>query len=494
MIGGVVDSANRHFFTVVWNTPDTPIPISPRGATFEFLENEFVFALDPEDSASFDLQISNTVSGELMMDTNFAVHYISQNFVGASNIYRCTLRFYPDEWSNGLYCWRARSRNPGVPGSSQFTSSFSAWESFTLNIEDGGPAASTIKGEVLYFGRVSGGNTNGVVHTDLPIIVEAHRRATFSGIPDGRDSFIGTVGPTDLPGEQGDYALLGLRQGEYFIVAYIDSNGNRQLDPFEPLGFSKNVLFSSDYRPRLITIADVTGEVIDNVKIVVFDRDTDDDDLPDGWEWQYLATFGFDGADDPNGDNVSLLTEYKTGVDPNVLDTDEDGLTDEFEILVGSNPARADSDEDSDGVPSVLEIGWDNNNGYDPFDANSHGPEGTDLDIHNPDTDADGVDDLLEIAGGSDPLDDEDTGSVYIKRVSVDSAGNPVLEWDFHPNARSMNVTCKVMCSSDLAEWTAAPGGTEVMDGDSAGSTAYTNTAASRCFFRLDLSVELDEQ
>jgi len=494
MINGVVSPTNQTFFVVNWSSPGTPTPVKPLGETLEFVENEFVFELDPDNTASFDLQISNTVSGEIMVDSTMPVHYLKQAFTGAPNRYRCTLRFYPDEWSNGAYCWRVRSRNPGTPLSGDFTSGFSSWETFILNIEDDGDSASQINGTVLYFGSISGGNVNGVPHDDLPIVVEAHRNATFTGVATGRDSFVGSVDPGDQAGDQGDYKLKGLRQGSYFVVAYIDSNGNGQLDGFESFGFSKDFDFATVYRPRLIELVGVGGVLVQNLRIVIYDRDLDDDDLPDGWEWQHLAQFGYDGLDDPNADNLNLIDEYKTGADPNVFDTDEDGLTDEFEVLIGSNPALADSDEDNDGVPSVLEIGWDASNGYNPFDPNSHGPEGTDLDIHNPDTDADGINDLLEIAGGSDPLDAQDTGSVYIRRVSVDNAGNPVLEWDFYPNDRSMNITCKVMCSSDLVEWTDAPGGTEVMDGDSAGSTAFTNTAASRCFFRLDLSVDLDQQ
>lgn len=67
--------------------------------------------------------------------------------------------------------------------------------------------------------------------------------------------------------------------------------------------------------------------------------DTDGDGLPDGWEVQYglnpLSMEGGDGADgDPDGDWLFNAREFALGTDPRRADTDEDGLTDMAEVGV----------------------------------------------------------------------------------------------------------------------------------------------------------------
>lgn len=66
--------------------------------------------------------------------------------------------------------------------------------------------------------------------------------------------------------------------------------------------------------------------------------DTDGDGLSDGWEVQHglnpLSADGNDGdAGDPDGDGVDNLNEYELGTDPNLPDTDGDGLSDGEEAV-----------------------------------------------------------------------------------------------------------------------------------------------------------------
>lgn len=67
-------------------------------------------------------------------------------------------------------------------------------------------------------------------------------------------------------------------------------------------------------------------------------EDTDGDGLPDGWEVQYgldpLSAERDDGdAGDPDGDGLDNLNEYELGTNPNLADTDGDGLFDGEEAV-----------------------------------------------------------------------------------------------------------------------------------------------------------------
>ncbi|MBQ6247694.1 MAG: hypothetical protein IJK04_12565, partial [Kiritimatiellae bacterium] len=102
------------------------------------------------------------------------------------------------------------------------------------------------------------------------------------------------------------------------------------------------------------------------------------------------------------------------------LDTDGDGLTDAFESLCAlTNPSEPDTD--GDGMNDCWELAY-SSLGFDPLLANTNGLLSADADLDhdgisnyqeaqmgtNPglfDTDGDGVPDILEILGGSDPAD-----------------------------------------------------------------------------------------
>ena len=74
--------------------------------------------------------------------------------------------------------------------------------------------------------------------------------------------------------------------------------------------------------------------------------------------------------------------------EPEPVDTDADGLSDEDEVLSGTDPLVADTD--ADGLSDGEEV---NTHGTDPLVA---------------DTDAGGVDDGQEVLDGTDPLDGTD--------------------------------------------------------------------------------------
>jgi putative cell wall-binding protein len=106
--------------------------------------------------------------------------------------------------------------------------------------------------------------------------------------------------------------------------------------------------------------------------------------------------------------------ELLAGSDPEDADSDDDGLADGEEVDLGSDPTDADSD--GDGLSDGDEVG----RGSDPTDVDSDGDglsEGEEVDRGSDptsvDSDGDGLSDGDEVAGGTDPTDadSDDSGT-----------------------------------------------------------------------------------
>ncbi len=177
---------------------------------------------------------------------------------------------------------------------------------------------------------------------------------------EGPPSHIQTLaGPVPLPGAPGPFAYsLGgaLADGSYYVVAWVDGNGNSEYDLGEP-------------RSGLAIATIASGAPVTGFNVTIVD-DSDNDGLADWWEAHWFSgstdPLGHNGAEDSDGDGLSNKQEfdlYQTYA-PNMFlnpanwDTDGDGLDDKweydhmFDVLIsgiGLNPVVPDEGLDPDG-------------------------------------------------------------------------------------------------------------------------------------------------
>ena len=230
-----------------------------------------------------------------------------------------------------------------------------------------------------------------------PLYVQAFK------LPDSAETCVSVSGvpvfqekrtPEDGTATKGRFDIPNLTAGSYAIRAFLDSNGNGYADDWETQGVAVQ---SGTVSPNLSREADpiVVASDVSGLLIVLHDRDTDNDLVPDAWEWwmtkddalgSRLTKSGYDLSD---AGGLMWWQEYADGVldsDPRTPDTDLDGLTDAMEILV------------------------------------------TGTDTYLKDTDGDGVSDLEEFLSGSDPLDAGVAIPYSVPALAFDDAGVPYVD------------------------------------------------------------------
>jgi alpha-tubulin suppressor-like RCC1 family protein len=117
---------------------------------------------------------------------------------------------------------------------------------------------------------------------------------------------------------------------------------------------------------------------------------SDNDQLPDGWEYANFGNLEGDGSGDADADGLPDEQEYQLGTNPNRKDTDGDGSPDQTEVLTGTEP--------NDTIPTT----WLLSHGKNPVGLDPDADEDQDGlglreewlsggDPNFPDTDADGV-------------------------------------------------------------------------------------------------------
>lgn len=166
------------------------------------------------------------------------------------------------------------------------------------------------------------------------------------------------------------------------------------------------------------------------------DNDTDNDLMLDGYEWQFglQPLNNSDAILDYDGDGLTNYEESLYWSNPFSADSDDDHLSDDFEVGIGTNPILEDSD--GDGLDDYLEVMILQSNATNvdtDFDNLTDGDEYLIYfsDLLNPDTDGDGINDgdevhiygtnPTEIDSDGDELDDGDEISLGTNPLEKDT-------------------------------------------------------------------------
>jgi beta propeller repeat protein len=147
---------------------------------------------------------------------------------------------------------------------------------------------------------------------------------------------------------------------DFPLLNYTWSFGDGE-NGYEPM-ITHEYPFSGTYT-ALLRVIDDDNVVASDSAIIIVHMDTDGDGMLDEWELQYgldpLSSAGDDGASgDPDGDGLTNSEEHGYGTNPSAYDTDGDGLSDGDEInLYYLSPF--DTDNDDDGLSDYSETwGW----------------------------------------------------------------------------------------------------------------------------------------
>ncbi|HPK37795.1 MAG TPA: hypothetical protein PLH01_05895, partial [Kiritimatiellia bacterium] len=206
--------------------------------------------------------------------------------------------------------------------------------------------------------------------------VQAFHNAAFSGMPVAEYTLAGgnLAAVTNTANVVTNAIICGLapsaEAGDYYLRAYIDSNGNNVRDVWESWGYA-NFYGVSDkpFDPRPVTVQFVPLAESPTVTILSEDADTDQDWFPDIYEYETNPGVGFlsksgpstgsDGDPDfeinPNlGDTTGINTLF-SALMLGSTDADGDEVGDLAELILGSDGQKVSTS--GDGVSDGLKIG-----------------------------------------------------------------------------------------------------------------------------------------
>ncbi len=290
------------------DSPAQPVTVYPKDDTLYHARNEFVWRMDTN-ATQFNLVIKpGSISNPSVLDVTTVPTFREAD---GTTHYRLPIYAGDGLFTNGVYYWQVTSLN-------RRANAASAWEQFTVNLDDYSQGPWSISGDVVYAGKVTNRN----------FVVQAYPSPGFGGVPVAQVTVSNAVVPAGWPLNRMVYALKGLPQGSFYLRAFLDQNMNQKPDIWESSGFLTDP--GSFYSPGSVAVP-VSARERD---VFVTVADTDNDKLADDWEYRYYENLETAGPGPLGGYTASAIpginvyeayaaTELNMSpVDPNVVGPD----------------------------------------------------------------------------------------------------------------------------------------------------------------------------
>jgi hypothetical protein len=246
---------------------------------------------------------------------------------------------------------------------------------------------SMIEGKLYYFGGhdfFSDAVRNaGAVSNQMPVVVQTFSNPGFSGVPDAQVTILPSAWTNTQYRYETVFQLKGLHRGSHYLRAFVDSNRNGLLDEWETWGFNRDL--QTYYTPLRNDLESATVMRISDQMVIMRDRDTDDDGLPDIWEYDRYERYtgvapasagGFleqIGGETLGENNLTMAVRWQYGFDAftalAIVDVNGNGILDEWELYYFASLLQIDprlADDDGDGMSNYDEY----INGSDPTNPN----------------------------------------------------------------------------------------------------------------------------
>ena len=181
---------------------------------------------------------------------------------------------------------------------------YSSAASFLLHVQTNGYSSGTVKAAVRYFGP-----EESYADADKVVRVQVFHSPDFGDMPVAAGYVAGTADLAvtgAVAATNSNCSVIGVPAGTYYLLAFIDSNGNGVRDAWESAGWFSKAYggASGSFDPVAVTVGPDSG-LSDIATIYIEDADTDNDGLPDSWEYAQYGSLEAKG--------VELLDETLAG-------------------------------------------------------------------------------------------------------------------------------------------------------------------------------------
>ena len=368
---------------------------------------EFRFVL-PEEATEFQMTISKGAA--TVYSARLPAPIVDYNVKGKQTVWRlpASVTLEPGE----KYTWTVTPYNVNVQygifgGTATASSTFTM---ATVEQQEQNPEYGTAKASVVYPSGWA------FVQGATPAVrVGAWRSKSFNGDPEG----------VVVKNAAGDFAIGGLTlDADYYLMAYIDQNGNGKRDAWEPWGYCRNHGGESPFMPVAVTASSAANGI--TAEIVLLDPDTDNDLMPDAVEWRLYGASHGDAFLEQSGATEAQAVALRS----TAAASQSTMSASAFAAQLAARLSAASGDGDGDGISDVAEL----YSGLSAFES---------------DTDKDGIDDgdELTLFGSYGAAKAEQT--LVITGINLDGDGNVSFEWGWENAPESETMTTTASASTE---------------------------------------------